>query len=153
MPNNPINNRTSHSRHGTRHMLRSSSLIFSSHWKKSCQSQASRQQAYPYKQRRKFSVFLNRHLFCRQEACIPSIPAAHEAHNLLISLNRQPGPSQVQEPKEHEPCGSPSTAPQRHNLRTQPHKLPLAQAKPSCPSSGPCHDISPAHAELTPGPC
>ncbi|KAM3013875.1 hypothetical protein FF2_026668 [Malus domestica] len=29
----------------------------------------------------------------------------------------------------------------------------LAQAKPSCPSSGPCHNISSAHAEPTPGPC
>ncbi|KAM1779996.1 hypothetical protein ACFX12_041314 [Malus domestica] len=31
--------------------------------------------------------------------------------------------------------------------------LRLAQAKPSCPSSGPCHDISSAYAEPTPGPC
>ncbi|KAM1290995.1 hypothetical protein PS2_017845 [Malus domestica] len=83
----------------------------------------------------------------------PNIPGAHQTHNLLISLNRQPGPSQVQEPKGHEPCGSPSTAPQCHNPRPQPHKLSLAQAKPSCPSSGPCHDISTAHAEPTSGPC
>ncbi|KAM1567184.1 hypothetical protein COP2_047567 [Malus domestica] len=27
--------------------------------------------------------------------------------------------------KGHEPCDSPSTAPQRHNPRPQPHKLPL----------------------------
>ncbi|KAM1701549.1 hypothetical protein ACFXTN_024807 [Malus domestica] len=83
---------------------------------------------------------------------MPNIPAAHETRNLLISLNRQPGPSQVQEPKGHEPCGSPSTAPQRHNHRPQLHKLPLAQAKPIYPSSGPCHDISSTHAKPTPGP-
>ncbi|KAM1178121.1 hypothetical protein ACFX2G_017890 [Malus domestica] len=75
---------------------------------------------------------LNQHS-SRQKACIPNIPATHEAHNLLIFLNHQPGPSQVQEPKGHEPCGSPSTAPQRHNPRPQPHKLPLAQAKLSLP--------------------
>ncbi|KAM1985729.1 hypothetical protein ACFX15_033196 [Malus domestica] len=84
---------------------------------------------------------------------MPNISAAHETRNLLISLNRQPGPSHVQEPKGHKPCGSPSTAPQRHNPRPQLHKLPLAQAKPSYPSSGPCHDISSTHAEPAPGPC
>ncbi|KAM2191801.1 hypothetical protein ACFX1Q_027557 [Malus domestica] len=84
---------------------------------------------------------------------MPNIPAARETRNLLISLNRQPGPSQVQEPKGHEPCGSPRTAPQRHNPRPQLHKLPLAQAKPIYPSSGPCHDISLTHAKPTPGPC
>ncbi|KAM1137451.1 hypothetical protein ACFX2B_035040 [Malus domestica] len=31
--------------------------------------------------------------------------------------------------KGHEPCDSPSTAPQRHNSRPQPHKLPLVLAK------------------------
>ena len=47
----------------------------------------------------------------RQEVCMPSIPAAHEARDLLISLNRQLGPRQVQEPKGYEPCDYPSTAP------------------------------------------
>ncbi|KAM1397326.1 hypothetical protein ACFX2I_014922 [Malus domestica] len=83
---------------------------------------------------------------------MPSIPAAHEARNLLISLNRQPGPCQVQEPKGHEPCGSPSTTPQRLNPRPQPHKLPLALAEPSSPSSGPYHNTSLAHAKPTIGP-
>ncbi|KAM2594213.1 hypothetical protein TB1_043270 [Malus domestica] len=73
---------------------------------------------------------------------MPSIPAAHEAHDLLISLSRQPGPSKVQEPKGHEPCDSPSTAPQCHNPGPQLHKLPLALAKSNSPSSGPCHDAS-----------
>jgi mediator of replication checkpoint protein 1 len=62
---------------------------------------------------------------------MPNIPAAHETRNLLISLNRQLGPSQVQEPKGHEPYGSPSTASQRHNPRPQLHKLPLVLAKSS----------------------
>ncbi|KAM0989764.1 hypothetical protein ACFX2C_008366 [Malus domestica] len=34
-------------------------------------------------------------------------------------------------PKGHEPCDSPSTAPQRHNLWPQPNKLPLVLAKSS----------------------
>ncbi|KAM1469437.1 hypothetical protein EV2_041226 [Malus domestica] len=84
---------------------------------------------------------------------MPSIPATHEAHDLLISSSHQPSPSKVQEPKGHEPCGSPSTAPQRHNPRPQLHKLPLALAKPNSPSSGPCHDASLAHVEPTSGPC
>ena len=84
---------------------------------------------------------------------MPSIPAAHEARDLFISLNRQLGPRQVQEPKGYEPCGYPSTAPQRLSSRPQPLKLPLALAKPSNPSSGPCHNTSSAHAEPTPGPC
>ncbi|KAM1048311.1 hypothetical protein ACFX1X_027773 [Malus domestica] len=33
--------------------------------------------------------------------------------------------------KGHEPCDSPSTMPQGHNLRLQPHKLPLVLAKSS----------------------
>ncbi|KAM1053768.1 hypothetical protein ACFX2I_001181 [Malus domestica] len=83
---------------------------------------------------------------------MPSIPAAHEAHDLQISLNRRPGLRQVQKPKRYKPCGSPSTASQCLNLRPQPHKLPLALAKPSSPSSGLCHNTSSAHAESTSGP-
>ncbi|KAM0965821.1 hypothetical protein FF1_021774 [Malus domestica] len=60
---------------------------------------------------------------------MPSIPATYEAHDLFISFSRQFGPSKVQEPKGHESCGSPSIAPQRHNPRPQPHKLPLVLAK------------------------
>ncbi|KAM2889517.1 hypothetical protein FF1_013120 [Malus domestica] len=78
---------------------------------------------------------------------MPSIPAAHEARDLLISLNRRPSPSQVQEPKGHEPCGSPSTAPMRLNLRPQPHKFPLVLAKPSNASSGPFHNTLSAYVE------
>ncbi|KAM1209699.1 hypothetical protein EV1_015265 [Malus domestica] len=89
----------------------------------------------------------------RQEACMPIIPATHEAHDLLISFSRQPSPSKVQEPKGHESCGSPSIAPQRHNPQPRPHKLPLALAKPNSPSNGPYHDASSAHAKPTPGPC
>ena len=84
---------------------------------------------------------------------MPSIPAIHEARDLLISLNRQLGPRQVQEPKGYEPCGYPSIAPQRLSSRPQPLKLPLALAKPSNPSSGSCHNTSSAHVEPTPGPC
>ncbi|KAM2079623.1 hypothetical protein ACFX1R_027111 [Malus domestica] len=88
----------------------------------------------------------------RQEVCMPSIPAAHEARDLLISLNRQLGLIQVQGPKGYEPCDYPSTAPQHLSSRPQPLKLPLALAKPSNPSSGPCHNTSSAHAKPTPGP-
>ena len=84
---------------------------------------------------------------------MPSIPAAHEARDLLIYLNHQFGPRQVQEPKGYEPCDYPSTAPQRLSSRPQPLKLPLALAKPNNPSSGPCHNTSSVHAEPTPGPC
>ena len=84
---------------------------------------------------------------------MPSITAAHEALDLLISLNRQLGLRQVQGPKGYESCDYPSIAPQRLNSRPQPHKLPLTLAKPSNPSSGPCHNTSSAHAEPTPGPC
>ncbi|KAM2554436.1 hypothetical protein TB2_018557 [Malus domestica] len=84
---------------------------------------------------------------------MPSIPATYEAHDLLISFNRQPGPSKVQEPKGHELCGSPSTTSQRYNPRPQPYKLPLALTKPNSPSNGPCHEASSAHAELTLDPC
>ncbi|KAM0957744.1 hypothetical protein ACFX2I_025768 [Malus domestica] len=34
-------------------------------------------------------------------------------------------------PKRHEPCDSPSTAPQHHNPWPQPYKLPLVLAKSS----------------------
>ena len=85
---------------------------------------------------------------------MPNIPAAHETRNLLISLNRQPGPSQVQEPKGHEPCGSPSTAPQCHNPRSQPHKLPLVLAKLSSLKqwSLPQYLIGPCRADSWPMP-
>ncbi|KAM1211087.1 hypothetical protein ACFX2G_002869 [Malus domestica] len=84
---------------------------------------------------------------------MPNILATHEARDLLISFSRQPGPSKVKEPKGYESCGSPSIAPQHHNPRPRPHKLPLALAKPNSPSNGPYHDASSAHAELTPGLC
>ncbi|KAM2000495.1 hypothetical protein ACFX16_007791 [Malus domestica] len=84
---------------------------------------------------------------------MPSIPAAYEAHDLHISLNHRSGPRQVQEPKGHKPCGSPSTVFQYLNLRPQSRKLPLALAKPSSSSNGPCHNTSSAHAELTLGLC
>ncbi|KAM2265177.1 hypothetical protein ACFXTI_041263 [Malus domestica] len=84
---------------------------------------------------------------------MPNIPTTHEAYDLLISFSRQPGPSKVKEPKGHKPCGSPSTAPQRHNPQPRPHKLPLALAKPNSPSSGFCHDASSVYAEPIPGLC
>ncbi|KAM1716548.1 hypothetical protein ACFX11_024504 [Malus domestica] len=85
---------------------------------------------------------------------MPNIPAARETRNLLISLNRQPGPSQVQEPKGHEPCDSPNTAPQRHNPRPQLHKLPLVLAKSSSLKqwSLPQYLIGPCRADSWPMP-
>ncbi|KAM1318308.1 hypothetical protein PS1_003496 [Malus domestica] len=79
---------------------------------------------------------------------MPNILPTHKAHDLLISLNHQYGPYQVHEPKGHEPCSLPSIMPQHLNPQ-----LPLALAKPSSPNSGPCHNISLAHAEPTPSPC
>ncbi|KAM1370436.1 hypothetical protein FF2_040319 [Malus domestica] len=58
----------------------------------------------------------------RQKACMPSIPATHEARDLHIFLNHWPGPRQVQELKRHKPYGSPDTASQRLNLRPQQRK-------------------------------
>ncbi|KAM2431817.1 hypothetical protein ACFX1W_019086 [Malus domestica] len=84
---------------------------------------------------------------------MPSILAAHETRDLFISLNRWPGPRQDHEPKRQEPCDSPSTVPQHLNPRPQLRKLPLALAKPSGPSSGPCNNTSLAYAKPTPGPC
>ncbi|KAM1134973.1 hypothetical protein ACFX15_043314 [Malus domestica] len=73
----------------------------------------------------------------KQEACMPSILAIHEAHDLFISFSRQPGPSKVQEPKGHEPCGSPSIASQHHNPQPRSHKLPLALTKPTAQAVAP----------------
>ncbi|KAM1225199.1 hypothetical protein ACFX2G_044944 [Malus domestica] len=46
----------------------------------------------------------------RRPAC-PTFQQPMRPAISLFSLNRQPGPSQVQEPKGHEPCGSPNTVP------------------------------------------
>ncbi|KAM2059156.1 hypothetical protein ACFX16_031653 [Malus domestica] len=85
---------------------------------------------------------------------MPNIPAAHETRNLLISLNRQPGPSQVQEPKGHEPCGSPSTAPQRHNLRPLAAQAALGSSQAKLPKqwSLPRHILNPCRASSWPLP-
>ncbi|KAM1624002.1 hypothetical protein PS1_022396 [Malus domestica] len=83
---------------------------------------------------------------------MPSNLAAHKARDLFIFLNCRSGPHHDQESKGHEPCGSPSTAPQHLNPWPQPHKLPLALAKSNSPSNGHCHNTALAHAEPTPGP-
>ncbi|KAM1611925.1 hypothetical protein ACFX1Z_000660 [Malus domestica] len=56
--------------------------------------------------------------------------------------------------KGHEPCDSFSTAPQRHNQRPQPHKLPLVLAKSSSLKqwSLPQYLIGPCRADSWPMP-
>ncbi|KAM1400413.1 hypothetical protein ACFX2F_027694 [Malus domestica] len=56
--------------------------------------------------------------------------------------------------KGHEPCDSPSTMPQRHNLRLQPHKLPLVLAKSSSLKQWflPQYLIGPCRADSWPMP-
>ena len=53
---------------------------------------------------------------------MPSIPAAHEARNLLISLNRQLGPRQVLEDMSH-----------ATTLELRPSALVRGPSRSSCP--------------------
>ncbi|KAM1078743.1 hypothetical protein ACFX19_026374 [Malus domestica] len=57
-------------------------------------------------------------------------------------------------PKRHEPCDSPSTAPQHHNPWPQPYKLPLVLAKSSSLKqwSLPQYLLSPCRADSWPMP-
>ena len=87
----------------------------------------------------------------------PECPAFQQPMKPATSslfLNRQLGPCQVQEPKGYEPCGYPSTTPQRLSSVPQPHKLPMALTKLSSLKqwSLPQHLIGPCGADSWPLP-
>ncbi|KAM2242362.1 hypothetical protein ACFX1S_009332 [Malus domestica] len=81
---------------------------------------------------------------------MPNIPAVHETRNLLIaSLARVKSKS----PKDISHAARLALRPSA-TIRDPSHtSYPWLKPSQVCPSSGPCHDISSAHAEPTPGPC